>query len=235
MNAPGLLAHRDYAQPRSLSGCEMNVRQLGKRVADGIVDCALAYLAAFNMSDGNTHGESDRSRREHLVTVGDEKEYVRPPGGKCISEAKHGDADRLRHARIRIGTEQAFDTGMDGKSIPFDLLNRRPERRREMRAQDKDPEFNIRASGELAKGPIEMAVVGAGTGDHPDATTPRLGWTHAATRSVHVANRGRARKLCQSRLLATGITSQSIRRAGLLLRALQPATDEARGSSPRIH
>ena len=48
-----------------------------------------------------------------------------------------------------------------------------------MRAQHEEAEFNVRSSGELAKRPVEVAVVGTRCGNDADATA--TGWTHDAT------------------------------------------------------
>ena len=80
VDAPGLFAHGDDAATRGTSGSEVDVGELGDRVAYLVVDGALADFAAFNMGDGNAQGERDAGRRHHLVAIGDEEHEVGPPG-----------------------------------------------------------------------------------------------------------------------------------------------------------
>ena len=79
MHAPGLFTHGDHAMTRYLSGCEVDVRELGQRISHRIVDCALTYLTAFDVSDGNTQSKRCRGRRQHFITVSDEEQQIRPP------------------------------------------------------------------------------------------------------------------------------------------------------------
>ena len=104
MHTPWLLAHRDHALSRGFSGGEMDVRQLGERVAYVVVDCALLDFAALDVRDGNTQSERDRGGREHLIAVGDEQQQVRPPGGERVGKAEDGEADGLGHPGVGVRT-----------------------------------------------------------------------------------------------------------------------------------
>ena len=73
MHAPRFFAHGDHTLSSQVGRCEVNVRELGERIANGVVDRALADLAAFNMRNGNAQGEGYGCRGEHLISIGDEQ------------------------------------------------------------------------------------------------------------------------------------------------------------------
>ena len=171
MHAPGLLAHGDDAPARGRRRGEVDVGQLGESVAHLVVDGALADFAAFDVSDGNAQRDRNRRRREHLVAVGDEQQQVGTPGGERVGQAEDGDADGLGHAGVGVGTEQALDARLNGKSVALDFLDRGAELRRKVRAESEDAQFDFGMSGEFAQRPVEMAVVRARGGDNGDATS----------------------------------------------------------------
>ena len=79
VHTPGLFAHGDHALTSCLGRSEVDVRELGERIAHCVVDCALTDLAAFNVRDRDAQSESRGSRGQHLVAISDEKEQVGPP------------------------------------------------------------------------------------------------------------------------------------------------------------
>ena len=72
VDTPLFLAHGDYARPRQLRGGEVNMAELGERVANGIVDGSFTHLAAFDMSQRDAEGQRDRGGRQHFISVRDE-------------------------------------------------------------------------------------------------------------------------------------------------------------------
>ncbi len=151
--------------------------QLGEGVAHLVVNGALADLAAFDVGDGNAQRESNRCGRQHLIAVGDEQQQIGPPCRERVGQPEDGDADGLGHAGIGVGTEQALDARLDlhaGNAVALDLVERRAEFGREMRAQGKEAQLDLGAGGEFAQRPIEMAVIGARGGDDADAATAAL-------------------------------------------------------------
>ena len=95
MDPPRLLAHGDHARARSLCRSEVNVAHFRERISHHIVDCPLADLTTLYVRDRNTKREGDRSRREHLVPVGNQQQQVRPHLPQQIGQGKHGHAQRL--------------------------------------------------------------------------------------------------------------------------------------------
>ncbi len=104
----------------------------------------------------------------HFIAIGDEKHEVGTPCTESVGEREDGDADGFGHAGISIGTEEALDARLDGKSFTLDFSDGIAEFRREMRTERDDPEFDFGLRGEFAERPIEMAVVGARGGDDGD-------------------------------------------------------------------
>ncbi len=142
VDAPGLFAHGDDAIASVRGGSEVDVRHHGERIADGVVDSAFADFAAFDVGDGNAKSESDGSRREHFVTIGDEKKDVRAQLAESVGEAEGGDADGLGHADVSIGAEQALDAGGNREAVGFDDLDGAAEFRREMGANNDEVEID---------------------------------------------------------------------------------------------
>ena len=178
MDAPWLLAHRDDAAARSFRRREVDVRELGQSVTDVVVDGSLANLAAFDVGDGNAQSERDGRGRHHLVAIRNEEKQVGTPCGKGIGEGQNGDADGLCHTSIGVGTEQALKARLDGEPVAFDLGDRIAELRRQVRAECNDSEFDVGVRGELAKRPVEMAVVGARSGYDCNSTFGTTRLTH---------------------------------------------------------
>ena len=79
VDAPGFFAHGDDAAAGGFSRREVDVGELGDRVADLVVDGALADFAAFDVGDGDAQGERDAGGGHHLVAIGDEEHEVGTP------------------------------------------------------------------------------------------------------------------------------------------------------------
>ena len=54
----------------------MDMAHLCKCVAHGVVDGPSADLPAFDMRNGYAQSKCDCSRSEHLVSIGNEQQYV---------------------------------------------------------------------------------------------------------------------------------------------------------------
>ena len=122
MHPPLLLAHRNHPCPRPLGRSEMNMAHLGERIADSIVDRAFADLAALDMRHRNTQRQRHRSRRQHLIPVGDQQQNIRTHRPQQIGKTQRRNADGLRHPYIGIRTKQALDPAIDSKAVFLDLL-----------------------------------------------------------------------------------------------------------------
>src|ERR1019366_841572 len=88
-----------------------------------------------------------------------------------------------RHASVCVGTEETFDPRLNGKAVALDLVDRRPECRREVRPKRKNGQLNLWMRLKLAQRPIEMAIVGARGGHHTDASALRR-FAHGAIRDT---------------------------------------------------
>jgi hypothetical protein len=182
VDSPRFLADGDHAGPRHFSRSEVDVGELGERVAHLVVDGALAHFAAFDVGYGNAHGQRGGSGSQHLVSVCDEQKEIGPPCRERIGQAENRETDCLGHAGIGVGTEQAFDARADGKTIGLNLMDRRTELGRKVRSQGEDSQFDLGVRGQFAQRPIEMAVVGARSRHHADATID-LGLRHGGKAS----------------------------------------------------
>ena len=90
---------------------------LGERIANSIVNRSFADLAALDVGDRNPQRERHRRRRQHLVTVGNQQQNVRPHRAQAIGKTKGSDSNRFGHAHIRVRTEQAFDSAVDLETV----------------------------------------------------------------------------------------------------------------------
>src|ERR1700733_9108153 len=94
MNTPVFLAHGDYPRACQLRGCEMDVTQLCKSVANGVIDCTLANLSAFNMRYWNPQCQGDRSGGQHFVTVRRHQQQVGSHLAEAIRQTQCRQTDR---------------------------------------------------------------------------------------------------------------------------------------------
>src|ERR1035438_4263194 len=183
MNAPRLFPQANNAAPCGFCGSKMHVGHLRQGVAHLVIDSSLAHLAAFDMSQGNAQRQCGRSRGQHLIAIGNQQQQIRPPRSERIRQAQNRETNRLRHARVRVRTEQTLDPRLDRKSIALDLVDRRPKFRRKVRPKRKNAQLDLRMRLKLAQRPVQMAIVGAGSGDHPNTSALRR-FAHGATREA---------------------------------------------------
>ena len=113
----------------------MDVGQLGNRIAHLVVNRSLAHLATLDVGNGDTQRKRHGRGRQHFIAVGDQQQQVGTPRGQSVGQAEDRDADRLRHAGIGIGAEQALYPRLDRKPFAFDLGNGGAEFGREMRPE----------------------------------------------------------------------------------------------------
>ena len=169
MDAPGLFAHGDDAAARGFSRGEMNVGQLGEGVADLVVDGALADFAAFDVRDGNAQRERDAGGRQHLVAVGDEEQQIGTPAVRASARPRMAMpmvlAMPVSVSELSRHSMRAL-MGKPSRSISCDGV---AELGREMRAESDDAQLDVGVSGEFAQRPVEMAVIGARSGDDGNA------------------------------------------------------------------
>ena len=74
MDPPTLFSHREHALRGVGSRREMQVADLGQRVANRVIHRSFADLASLHVSDRDPQGERRRGRRQHLVPIGDEQQ-----------------------------------------------------------------------------------------------------------------------------------------------------------------
>ncbi len=144
MDPPRLLTHGNHAGARTFCRSEMNVAHFRERISHRIVDSPLADLAAFYMRDRNTQREGDRCWSEHLVSVGDQQQQVRPHLPQQVGQGKHSHAQGLGHAHIGIRTKQTLQPRSNREAILLDLFYCLPERGREMCTEHDQLQVNVR-------------------------------------------------------------------------------------------
>ncbi len=174
MDPPCLLAHLREAPGVGLGGGEVQVRELGDRVANLLVDRALGDLAAVQMRDGKRQRERRDGRAQHLESVAEHDDDVRiVTRERC---RKRGDSapDRLRDCRRRIGIEQHLDTLGDRPTVGLDHPYGLTEARRQVRARDKEEELKVAGRANLGEHGTEVSVVRARDGHDADPSRHRV-------------------------------------------------------------
>ena len=182
MDAPFFFVHGDDAAARLEGGREMDVAHFGKGVAHGVIDRAFADLAAFNMGDWYTECECDGGGSKHFVAISDQQKKIGAHLPETIGEAQGGHADGLGHSHIGVGAEKTLELGSNGKAVFFDFADGVTEFGREVRTEDDEFEIDFGMCGQIAEGPIQVAVVGAGSGDDGDFAFQGFLLSNGATR-----------------------------------------------------
>ena len=129
---------RGVPAPVRLRGDEVQVRELGDRVADAFVERSLRGLAAMQVRDGNPRHHRRRDRREDLEPVAQHADQVRPQLRQRVAEADESEAHRLRRACIGSGAQQHLDLAVDSEAVGLDVAIREAELGREVHAGRDD-------------------------------------------------------------------------------------------------
>ena len=168
MHPPRLLAHCDDAPCGGRRRGEMDVAHHRQGVADGVVDRALAALAPLHVGDGDPHGQGGAGGPEHLGAIGDEQEQVGTIALEDLGEAERGPADRPRDVGLGVRFPEAFNAGGDGEAIGLDDVDGVSILGTKVGPGDEKPNGQVGTGGQLAQGPVEVAIVGAGGSDDGD-------------------------------------------------------------------
>src|SRR5450755_3886534 len=134
MDPPFLFAHVDDPLSRPKRRGEMNMAHLCEGISNGVIDRAFTDFPTLNVSDRNSQRQRNGCGREHFVSVGDEKKYIRPHLTEKVRETQCGIANRLGHSYVAIRTEETFDSSVNSETIVFDFLHCVAELRREVRS-----------------------------------------------------------------------------------------------------
>ncbi len=168
MDAPLFFVHSDDAAAGFAGGSEMNVAHLGEGVSNGVVNGAFADFSTLDVGDGYAKGQSDGGWGEHFVAIGDQEKNVRTHLAEAVGKAERGDANGFGHTNVGIGTQETFDFRSDGETVVFDFAEGVAEFGREMRAEYDEFKIHFGMRGKIAERPVEMTVVGAGSGKDGD-------------------------------------------------------------------
>jgi hypothetical protein len=87
-DAARVLAHRDDPAAVGLRGGEVQMRELGHRVADLLVERAFAGLAAVQMRDGDAQGHGRGAGREQFPAIAEHDQQVGRQAREFAREAE---------------------------------------------------------------------------------------------------------------------------------------------------
>ena len=162
----------------------MYVAEFGQGVADRIVDRALADLAAFYMGDRNTQRQRDAGRRQHFVSIGDDQHQVRPVAGQYFGQPQRRQPYRFAHPDIAVGTEQALDRFIDGKTLAVDFVDGRAKFGCQVGAHDDQFRLDPRMGQHMPQRPVQVAKIRSRRCDDCDFHWPTLVRLVARVRQV---------------------------------------------------
>ena len=162
MHAPRGLAHRDHAPRRGLCRCEVHVREHRQRVPHGVIDGALAHVAALDVRDRDAQRQGRGRGRQHLVTVGRDDEHVGPAPVEHVRESERRGADRARHRRVLVARIEAREAFGDREALSLDHVDRVAEVGRQVGSGHEQPRVHRVEPRQLAQHPVQVAPVGAG-------------------------------------------------------------------------
>ena len=107
VDAPRLLAHSQQAFARTFRRDAMHMGQLGDRMADSVVECALRHFASVQVDEGHVERHGRRGHRNHVKPVSDNKNRIRG----CLRNAQTCGFRNSRHRQRRFRPGAAPEVG----------------------------------------------------------------------------------------------------------------------------
>jgi hypothetical protein len=139
----------------------MQVRQLGDRVADALVDRA-GDLAALQVGDAHVHAQRGLGDGQRLVAVGDDQHPVRPLPLDHRLHRQHAAAGGARHPGQAAVAIEIIQLVRHREAVGRQHLAVVAVAGVEQRAADHRGEFEVGAAGDGAHGRLHLGVVAAG-------------------------------------------------------------------------
>ncbi len=146
----------------------MQVADFCQCVSHRIVNCTLANLTTFYMSDRYSHADSRCRCRQQLVAIGDEQENVGSHPVQNIGQTHCCNADSPGHTRVCVRTQQALDPLINRETRRFDIVYRHPELGAQVRAHCYKPQFEIIVFTNAVQQPIQMCEISTGRRQYGD-------------------------------------------------------------------
>ena len=112
-NTPGLLAQLGDPGRILPGGYEMNMCELGNRMANRIVDRTFGQFTAMYMGHGKIKWQRRQGRRNHLKAVTQQHQQIRPAAPERLTERGYPDAHRLGHALWCVRGQQHLNAFID--------------------------------------------------------------------------------------------------------------------------
>ena len=207
VDARWILAETDDSLGAPGARGEMQVRELGDRVAHRLVGDALGAVAAVDVRDAHA-GDRRRTRGgERLDPVAEDDDGVGRDAGEEFGEGRHASAERGRIGGAPRLARALHLEAVDAVPARLDLLDRRcaltAGGREQVRATRADLERQVAARGDRIAHRRKQAPFGARARDDRDAPHARSSSTR--TRSASTARASRRPTTSSNRAAATPV------------------------------
>ena len=116
-----VLAHREHPPLGIVIGHEMDVRELGDRVAHALVDAA-ADVAAFDVRDGLVQIRGGHRDGELLEAIAADHDHVRIESVEAVGEFERRQAGRFRHGDVIAAFDDVEHGRRDREAAGFDVV-----------------------------------------------------------------------------------------------------------------
>jgi hypothetical protein len=164
---PGLLAELPHPVAVFRGGHEVEVRELGEGVPEGVVDRPAGELAAVQVGHGDPEREGRHRGGEHLVAVAEDDQEVRPARGERAGEPRHGRAGRERDP-LGVVAREGDGNLRRHRELGRDLADRQALVPAQVPAGDEEAQLQGRLRLERPEeGPVDPEI-GAGHGHDAD-------------------------------------------------------------------
>jgi hypothetical protein len=168
MDVRRVLAQLSYPAGRVLVGHEMQVRHLGDRMPDRLVEGTFGDIAACQMRDGNAGDERALCRGQQFEAVAEQDQQIGPEPVEGVGEAYGAEAHGLRDPDRRVRGQQHLDLLVDREAVRLDDLAGQAELGREVHAGGDQLQGQVRVPLQLSHDGMQKAVLGPGAGHHTD-------------------------------------------------------------------
>ena len=168
-DAPRLLAHRSHALRVGTRRDEVEVAQLRHGVPDRLVDEAFGRFAAVEVRDRHPEQRGDGRDRKQLVAIAEDDHELRPEAGERPGQARRHPARATSDVLLGAGADVDTDLGGGDEAVRSNPSVRRAVLSREVHPGDDQLEPHAGITLELAKDPVQQAVVRATCRDDRDA------------------------------------------------------------------
>ena len=167
-----VLSHGEHTSLRFVVGDEVDMRQLGDRMTDALVDAA-GDVAALDMRERQVQIGGRHRDRELLESIAADDDDVRVDGVEAVGELERGETRRLRHRHVVSALDHVQKRSRDVEPARLDIVGDVTAVLVEQnRASEHQLELDLRVRVELADQQLTASVIRAARDRKADSPLP---------------------------------------------------------------